>query len=110
MSGELPRKVIDHVKIAIDARARNRQCGADVSDTPLILNANQGQAKVALVGDTGVESNRARIEIVVFGKESFVEPVITKAQLVDFRRRKNLQVRDRDEMNCSRCGGVETGK
>ncbi len=110
MSGELPRKVIDQVEIAVDSRAWNRKRGADVSDTPLILNANLGQAKVAFIRDAGVESNRARIEIVVFGKESFVKPVVAESQLVNFRWRKNLQIRERYEMNRSWGGRVETGE
>src|SRR6185437_14901928 len=110
MSRELPRKVIDDVKVAIDARAWNRKRRADVSDATLIVNANLRQAEVALVGDAGVQANRTRIEIVVFGKETLVEAVVTKAQLVDSGRRENFQVRERDEMDRSRRGRVVTRK
>ena len=110
MFRKLPREVIDHVEIAVDARARNRQRGADVSDSQIIVNANLRQAEVAFIRDAGVESNRTRIEIVVFGKEPFVEPVVTKPQFVNFVRGDDLKLRERHEMDRSRRSCVVTGK
>ena len=66
------------MEIAVDTRAWNRECCADVGDAKIVLNADLGQTKVALVGDAGVEPDRARIEIVIFREKSFVEAVITK--------------------------------
>ena len=48
------------------------------------MNTNLRQTEVLLAADTGIKSNRTWIEIAIFRKESFLEAVETKTQLVDF--------------------------
>ena len=67
---------------------------ADVGDATVIMDSNLRQAKVLCARNPRVQPYGARIEIIILGEEAFLEAIETKAQLVDFRCRKNLQIRD----------------
>ena len=59
LDGNKPDKgqVVDHLVVAVETRTRNGKCGADIGDSEVVLDANLRQAKVAIVGDAGVESD-----------------------------------------------------
>src|SRR4030095_11427486 len=75
----LPGKVVDQLIVNVRAGSWHGEGGADVCDTEVVMDTNQRQSEILGIGDPGVQANRVRIEVAIFGKETFLEAVVTKA-------------------------------
>src|ERR1044072_2066051 len=110
VASDFPGKVVDKMPVNIRSRSGHGKIGPDRSDRAdgIISDANERQAEILLAGYVGIESDRARVEIAVFGKKSLFEIVVAETRFIELVRRKYFQVRDGDQVHIGRGHGVIT--
>src|SRR6185369_2565756 len=100
--------------VGIHASSRDREScskrGERGAEVGIVSDSDKRQTKILRASNARVQADRAGIEAAVFGKETFVETVVTKTSLVDLLREYDFHVRKRKQVDRSRGDGVEAGQ
>src|SRR4029077_14866825 len=101
-----PGVVIDEMPVRVDAVTRDGTSGADLGEAS---DADRG--KSAVVGaDSGIETDRVRVKVLILREESFCEAIPSQTSFIDLAGIHNFHVRQRDQLDARRSGGIESGQ
>src|SRR5579859_382285 len=113
---DFPRKAVNHLVIGVDATPRVAGCGTWLSKKTgragrRDRSKKDGQAR-GMTRRSGhwhiAKSNRTRIKARILWEKSFRKSVPAIPEFINFRRRENVHIGERDKLNPRRCHCVES--